>query len=91
MESLIPIAVWLVLVLIGLSLVAIAVFAVRNLTYGKVNALTIGLTFIPIALLVVLGFATADWWYAGVIVVIVMLVITSITLLLSGIRGLIGL
>jgi hypothetical protein len=91
MESLIPIAVWLVLALIGLSLVAIAIFAVRNLTFGKVNALTIGLTFIPIALLVVLGFATGDWWYAGVIVVIVMLVITSITLLLSGIRGLIGL
>jgi hypothetical protein len=91
MASLIPYAVWLVLILCALSLVAVLVFGIRNLTYGKVNPLTVTLTFIPIALLAVLGFATGDWTWAGVIAVIVMLVITSITLLLSGIRGLIGL
>jgi len=91
METIVPYAIWLVLILIGLSLVALAVFGVRNLTYGKVNPLTIVLTLVPVALLAVLGFATADWWYAGVVTVLVMLCITAVALLLSGMRGLIGL
>ena len=91
METLIPYAVWLVLILIGVSLLAIAVFGARNLTFGKVNPLTIALTFVPIALLAVLGFVTGDWAYAGVIAVLITLAITSVSLLLSGLRGLIGL
>ena len=91
METWIPYAVWLVLILIGISLLALVLFGARNLTFGKVNPLTIALTFVPIALLAVLGLVTGDWSYSGIITVLVMLVITSVTLFLSGLRGLIGL
>lgn len=91
MASLIPYAVYLVMILIGLSLVAVLLFGIRNLTFGKVNPLTMALTFVPIALLVVLGLVTGDWSYSGMITVLVMLAITSVTLFLSGLRGLIGL
>ena len=90
METLVPYAIYLVLGLVGLGGLAIVLFGLRNLTHGKVNPVTIALSSIPIVLLIVLGFATGDWSLAGIWTFLIALALTSASLLLSGLRGLIG-
>ena len=90
METIVPYAIWGVLGLTGLSALAILLFGLRNLTYGKVNPLTVVLSAVPVVLLGAIGFATGDWSYAGIAATLITLAITSLTLLLSGMRGLIG-
>jgi hypothetical protein len=91
MESIVPITIYAVLALVGLSLLALVLFGLRNLTYGKANPLTAAFMALPVVLVAVLGFTTNDWAYAGIISFLVMLALTSVSLLLSGIRGLLGL
>jgi hypothetical protein len=90
MEAIVPYAVYAVIGLVGLSLAALILFGIRNLTYGKADPLTIVLVLIPALLVVVLGFATGDWAYSGIIAFLVTLALTSVSLLLSGLRGLFG-
>lgn len=90
MEALVPYSIYLVLGLVGLGVLAIIVFGLRNLTYGNVNPLTMVLSSAPVVLLVVLGFVLGDWSVAGIYTVLITLVVTAATLLLSGLRGLIG-
>lgn len=90
MEALVPYAVYACIALVGLGMAAIVLFGIRNLTYGKANPLTIVLTLIPVAILMVLGFTTNDWSYAGIMTSVVMFVITSASLLMSGLRGLLN-
>ncbi len=88
MEGIVPIAVWLVIAVTGLSLLAIGVFGVRSLAQGKVNPTTIVLTMIPIALLFILGFVMDSWAEAAVMAFLISLLLTSLALLASGLRGL---
>ncbi len=90
MDSLVPYAIYLVLALAGLSLVALVAFGLRNLTFGKVDVLTIVLVMIPVAIMVVLGFVTGDWPYAGILAFLITLGVTALSLLLSGLRGVLG-
>jgi hypothetical protein len=90
MEGIVPYAIWFVLGLSGLSLLAMLLFGIRSLAYGKLNMLSIVFFAIPAILLVVLGFTTGDWAHAAVMTFMVMFAVTSVSLLLSGIRGLIG-
>ena len=55
MAGIVPYAVWAVIIVSGMSLLAIGIFGIRSLIQGKVNPLTIVLTMIPMALLAVLG------------------------------------
>lgn len=88
MEGIVPIAVWLVIAVTGLSLLAIGVFGIRSLVQGKVNPTTIVLTMIPIVLLGVLGFVMDSWGEAAIMACLIALVLTSLALLASGLRGL---
>ncbi|MBO6576588.1 MAG: hypothetical protein JJ896_13250 [Rhodothermales bacterium] len=90
METMVPYAIYLVLALVGLGMVAIVLFGIRNLSHGKVNPSTIVLSGIPMVLLVVLGFALGDWAVAGVYTFLISLVLTTAALLLSGVKGLFG-
>ena len=90
MDTLVPYAVYLVLGLVGLGILFIVLFGLRNLTHGKVSPTTIILSAVPVVLLVVLGFALGDWWTAGVYTVLIALGLASAALLLSGMRGLSG-
>jgi hypothetical protein len=90
MESLVPYAMYLVLGLTGLGLVAIALFGVRNLAYGKVSIMTLVLSSFPIVIMIVLGFVLDDWSAAGIWTTLISLVFTSGALLISGSRGLVG-
>ena len=88
MESIVPIAVWLVLAVTGLSMAAIAVFSIRSLAQGKVNPTTIVLTSVPIVLFLILGLVMDSWAEGAVMAFLISLVLTSLALLMSGLRGL---
>lgn len=88
MEGIVPILVWLVLVVTGLGLLAIGLFGIRSLVQGKLNPVTIVLTMIPIVLLGVLGLVMDSWAEAAVTAFLISLVLTSLALLASGLRGL---
>lgn len=90
MAGLVPYFIWAVIIVSGLSLLAIGLFGIRSLVQGKVNPLTIVLTMIPIALLGVLGLVMGDWAHAAVLAFLISLALTSAVLLLSGLKGLFG-
>ncbi len=88
MESLVPYAMYLVIGLTGLGLIAIAIFGARNLAWGKVNMVTVVLSSLPVILMVVLGFVLGNWSQAGIWTSLVALAATSAALIISGSRGL---
>ncbi len=90
MAGIVPYAVWAVIIVSWMSLLAIGIFGIRSLIQGKVNPLTIVLTMIPMALLAVLGLVLGDWAYAAILAFLISLALTSAVLLLSGLKGLIG-
>lgn len=91
MNGIVPYAIWAVLIVSGLSLLTMAIFSIRALTQGKVEPLSIVLVAIPIVLFGVLGLILGDWTLAAVYGFLIALGLTSLALLLSGMRGLFGL
>ena len=87
MESIVPLAIWAALILLGLGLVAQVIFGLRNLTYGKISPISMLIVVLPVLLMVVLGFTMGSWAQAGVITVLVMFALTAVALLLSGLRN----
>lgn len=90
MESIIPIAIWTVIVLVGLGILTMLVFGLRNATYGKVNPFAVVMVALPLLLLVALGFLLDDWGQAGIVTILIMLALGSLALLLSGLRSVFG-
>jgi len=90
MDSLAIIGIWLVIGLVVVSLIAIAVFGVRGFTHGKVSPMAAGAVLVPVLLLIVLGFSMGDWSQAAIYSLILMLVLTSLAMLLSSVRGVFG-
>jgi len=91
MSGIVPIVIWAALIVTGLSLVAMVLFGLRNLTYGKMDVVTVTLFAAPFVLFAVLGFVVMDSWAeAAVVTFLILLVLTSFSLLLSSIRGLLG-
>ena len=90
MAGLVPYLIWAVIIVSGLSLLAIGIFGVRSLIQGKVDPLTIVLTMVSIALLGILGLVLGDWAHAAMLAFLISLALTSLVLLLSGLKGLFG-
>lgn len=90
MESIVPYAVWAALILVVLGVVAIVIFGIRNLTYGKINPISMAIVAVPILLLVLLGLIMGDWDQAAIITVVIMFVLAALGLVASGLRGLTG-
>ena len=88
MDALVPIAIWAVIILVGLGLLAIVVFGARSLSYGKVQPLSTAIVAAPVLVLVVLGFVLGDWAEAGIWAVVIMFAVAIVGLVLSGTRGL---
>ena len=88
METLVPYAIWAVVILVALGIIAIVIFGLRGLTYGKADPLSIAIVAIPGVVLVLLGFVLGDWAEAGIWTVVIMIGVASLALLLSGTRGL---
>ncbi|NBC18343.1 MAG: hypothetical protein GVY18_13620 [Bacteroidetes bacterium] len=86
--TLVSIAIYVVLALIGLGLLAMGLFGVRSIMFQKVDYFSIVSVIVPIVLLLVLGFAMGDWSLAAIATVIIMFGLAILALLLTGIRGL---
>ena len=86
--NIVVIAIYIVLGLMGLGVLAMLLFGVRSLAFGKVNPLAMVIVCIPVVLLIVLGFVVGDWARAGVLTIIIMLALTVLALLVTGLKGL---
>lgn len=91
MDSIVPYAIWLALILIGVGVLAIVVFGLRNLTYGKINPLSAVAIGVPLLIFVILGLIMGQWDLAAIWTVMIILALALVALLLTGVRGLSGL
>ncbi len=90
MAALVPILFWIVFIQVGLSALAMLLFGIRSMAYGKIKPITAVIVAVPILLLVVLGFALGDWALAGITSVIILLGVAALGLLVSGMRNAFG-
>ena len=84
----VQLALYIVLGLLGLGLLAMLAFGVRSLTYGKVSPVTMGIMAVPIVVLLVLGMVMPSWAEAGIMTIIVTLALALLALLYTGVKGL---
>ncbi len=87
MESLVPLAVWAVIVLVGLGIVSILLFGVRSLLNGKIDKMSILFISLPIILMVGLGFGLGDWAMAGIYTLIIMIGLAILAMFWTSIQG----
>lgn len=90
MESIVPYAIWICIILIGLGLLALVGFGLRSLSYGKVSPLSIAMIVIPFVILGGLGVATGDWVLAAIWTAVIMFLAGLVALFISGARSLVG-
>ncbi len=88
METIVPYAIWAALILAGLGLLSMGVFSLRNLTYGKVEPLSVAILIIPGIILGILGMVMNTWAQAAMTTLLVMFGLTILGLLVSGVRSL---
>lgn len=85
--DMVTIAIYIVLALTGLGLLAMVLFGARSLAYGKVDPISAAIVFIPVLLLVILGFIMPTWAQAAIWTVIIMFGIAVLSLLFTGVGG----
>lgn len=79
------------LVLTGLAMLSLILFGIRNMFYGKQEVSSILFGVIPVAIFVILGLTGMTWAVAGIWTTLIMLALASLGLLVSSVRGLVGL
>ena len=87
MDSIVLIAVWAVIALVGLGILSILLFGLRSLMNGKIDKMSILFISLPMVLMVVLGFSMNDWAMAGVYTVIAMVGLAVLALFWTSIQG----
>ncbi len=78
----------LVLAVVALSLLTIGLFGVRGIMQGKVKPMSMLAVALPVVVLIGLIFGTGDGAQAAVYSVLIMLVVTTLALLLTSVKGL---
>ncbi|HHP7237183.1 hypothetical protein [Longibacter sp.] len=84
-----PIAIYLAIGITGLSLLALVGFGIRNLTYGKVEPLTMGAIAVPFVVLGILFIAMPTAAEAGIMTLIIMFALSLLGLVYTGVKNLI--
>ncbi len=84
----VQIALYIVLGLMGLGILSIVAFGVRNLAFGKVEPATMIFMAVPLVLLVVLGALLPSWAEAGIMTILITLGLALLALLYTGAKGL---
>lgn len=87
MESLVPIAVWAVVALVGLGIISILLFGIRSLLNGKIDKMSIMFISLPIILMVALGFGLGDWAMAGIYTLLIMIGLAILAMFWTSIQG----
>ncbi len=88
MAEIVPYAIWAVLIITGASIVTIAAFGLRSLSWGNADTLTIVLTMIPLVIVGILGLIMGNWADAAVLGSLIALVLAAAALILSSFKGL---
>ena len=88
--SVINIAIYIVLVLIGLGLLVMLLSGVRSLMFGKVSMIALGIMAVPFVVFVVLGLVLETWADAGIVTIVISVGLTMLGLLFSGIKSMIS-
>ncbi len=88
MAEIVPYAIWAVLIITGASVVTIAAFGLRSLSWGNADTLTIVLTMIPLVIVGILGLIMGNWADAAVLGSLIALLLAAAALLLSSFKGL---
>ncbi len=84
------IGIGIVLALVGVSLLAMVLFGIRSVMNGKVKPMSMAAVAVPLVLLGVLGMVMQDWPTAAIYTLLIMLALTSLSMLLASLKGLIG-
>ncbi len=88
MDTLVPIAIWIAAIILGLGLLGMLLFGVKSILNGKINLVTAAIILVPAILLLILGLILGDWAIAGIYTLVIMFALAAVSLLVSGIRGL---
>jgi len=88
-NAILLVAIYASIGIIGLSLLALIGFGIRNLTYGKVEPLTLGAIAIPVVLLGILLVAMPSAAQAGIMTLIIMFGLSLLGLVYTGIKNMI--
>ena len=88
MDTLVPIAIWIAAIILGLGLLGMLLFGVKSILNGKINMVTAAIILVPAILLLILGLILGDWAIAGIYTLVIMFALAAVSLLVSGIRGL---
>lgn len=84
------IGITIVLAVVGMSLLAMLLFGIRSIAHGKVKPMSMAAVAVPLVLLAVLGLVMQDWPTAAIYTLLIMLVLTSLSMLLASLKGLVG-
>ncbi len=87
MEALVPIAVWIVIALVGLGIISILLFGLRSLLNGKIDKMSILFIALPIVIMVALGFGLGDWAMAGIYTLLIMIGLAILAMFWTSIQG----
>lgn len=83
------ISIYLAIGITGLSILALIGFGIRNLTYGKVEPLTIGAISVPVVILGILFVAMPSPAEAGIMTLLIMFGLSLLGLVYTGVKNLI--
>lgn len=86
--SLVVIAIWAVVILVGLGLLTMLVFGARSLAHGKIKPLSMAIVIFPVVLLGIMGLVLGDWSLAAIYTFFIVFLVALLSLFLSGLRGL---
>jgi hypothetical protein len=81
-------ALWLVFLLLGGTVLAALVFAVRNLSYGRVQRVSAAVFGGSLLLFGLLGLVGGSWIRAGIVTLLALLLVLMLVLVASGVRHL---
>ena len=81
-------AVYIVITLMGLGLLAMVLFGVRSVMFGKVNLVSMAIFAVPVLLLLILRLMVDTWAQAGIWTILLTLGAALIALLVTGVKGL---
>ena len=88
--SLLNIALYIVLALIGVALLLMLASGIRSLMFGKVKVIALAFMAVPPVLFLILGLILPTWTDAGIMTIVISLGLTLLALLVSGIKNLVS-
>ena len=88
MSGILPYAIWAGIILVVLGVIAMLLFGLRSVFYGKIEPVSLGLMIVPLLIFVILGFTMETWARGAIMTSIVLFALGVVGLFLTGVRGL---